>query len=80
MLQVLSFVCHNIHKESVRFEIFSVNYLNFFIFCLGGAPDTLTDLPKLYKNGFKGCIFKFRVEMKKVYCSAELCKVTYLEQ
>ncbi len=34
--------------------------------CTGGAPDTLTDLPKLYKNGFKGCIFKFRVEMKKV--------------
>jgi hypothetical protein len=24
----------------------------------------VTDLPRLYKNGFKGCIFKFRVEMK----------------
>jgi hypothetical protein len=31
------------------------------------VPETVTDLPKLYKNGFKGCVFKFRIEMKKVH-------------
>jgi hypothetical protein len=36
-----------------------------YTFCTaGGVPETVTDLPRLYKNGFKGCIFKFRVEMK----------------
>ena len=36
----------------------------FYIYMSGGVPETVTDLPKLYKNGFKGCVFRFRVEMK----------------